>query len=338
MPEETPSPAARGAADLALDERVTATLRAQLPTVAEQTVAAVTIEVPSYAGALSGEMGANIENAVQMALGTFLRLAEHSEDSDPGTPLEPALEAAYGLGRGEARSGRTMDALLSAYRVGARVAWREMSAIAVESGLPAATLAQFAELVFAYIDELSAASVAGHADELATTGRVRRRYLERLGQNLLSGAPADALVASAERADWQAPDTLTAVLLPSAMVRGAVSLLDQRTLDLSGDLADIEGPEETSVLLVPDMADRNRSQLLRVLHGRHAVVGPARPWVQVRSSYQRALRASELIEAGGASTRERRSSRASGSAPTTSAARCCSLSTGSAPLSQLRPR
>jgi len=36
-------------------------------------------------------------------------------------------EAAYALGRGEARSGRTMDALLSAYRVGARVSWRELA-------------------------------------------------------------------------------------------------------------------------------------------------------------------------------------------------------------------
>ncbi|MFN8168633.1 MAG: helix-turn-helix domain-containing protein [Candidatus Nanopelagicales bacterium] len=40
--------------------------------------------------------------------------------------------------------------------------------------MPAATVARFAELVFAYIDELSAASVSGHTDELATTGRVRK--------------------------------------------------------------------------------------------------------------------------------------------------------------------
>jgi hypothetical protein len=46
-----------------------------------------------------------------------------------------------------------MNALLSAYRVGARVAWREMSATGVESGLAAPTMARFAELVFAYIDD-----------------------------------------------------------------------------------------------------------------------------------------------------------------------------------------
>ena len=49
------------------------------------------------------------------------------------------------------------------------------------NGVPAGTLAAFAELVFAYIDELSAASVAGHTDELASSGRVRERDLRAAG-------------------------------------------------------------------------------------------------------------------------------------------------------------
>ena len=55
-----------------------------------------------------------------------------------------------------------MEALLAAYRVGARVAWQEQSGAAWSGGTcPAPTVARFAELVFAYIDELSGASVAG---------------------------------------------------------------------------------------------------------------------------------------------------------------------------------
>jgi hypothetical protein len=293
--DEAASPTTRGAAGLALDPHVVAALRARLPAAAEKTVAAVTAEVPGYAGALTGQMGANIENAVQTALGAFLRLAEQAKESDPSTPLGPALDGAYELGRGEARSGRTMEALLAAYRVGARVSWREWSATAVQSGLPADTVAQFAELVFAYIDELSAASVAGHTDQLATTGRVRQRYLERLGQDLLAGAPVDALVAGAERADWPPPETLTAVLLPSAQVRTTVSLLDPRTLSISGDLAGLATAEQTTVLLVPGAEGRNRSQLLRLLRGRSAVVGPTREWTHVAASYRRALRALDLV-------------------------------------------
>ena len=291
-----PSGATRGALELVLDPAVVAALRARLPAVAELTVAAVTAEVPGYAQ-LPGAMGANIEQAVQLALATFLRLVEQARESDPSARLNPALEGAYALGRGEARSGRSMDALLAAYRVGARAAWREMSGTAVDSGLPAPTVAQFAELVFAYIDELSAASVAGHTDELATSGRVRERYLEQLGQLLLSGAPADALAAGAERADWPPPETLTAVLLPSARVRGTLPLLDRRTLALSGDLAGLETDEATSVLLVPDADGRGRLPLLRVLRGRPAVVGPARPWTLAAASYRRAVRALALLPA-----------------------------------------
>ena len=277
MAEEPTSPTTRGAADLRIDETVAATLRARLPAVAEHTVAAVTAEVPGYAGALSGQMGANIENAVQMALGGFLNLASLTAGSDPGTPLGPTLEAAYALGRGEAQSGRSMNALLAAYRVGARVAWRELSGAAVETGLSAQTVAKFAELVFAYIDELSASSVAGHSDQLATTGRVRQRYLERLSRSLLAGAPADALVASAERADWPVPRTLTAVLLPAQHQHGLTAVLDPRTLQYAEDLPGLETEEETVVLLVPDAEGRDRLRLLRMLPDRQAVVGPSRP-------------------------------------------------------------
>ncbi len=262
---------------LTLDPRLVDLLRRRLPEVATHTIAAVTDEVPSYAGAFGGPMGDNIENAVQMALAGFLRVAARGRTADAGTPLSPALEGAYALGRGEARSGRSADALLSAYRVGARVAWRELSDTAVSGGIPASTLASFAELVFAYIDELSAASVAGHADELDTSGRVRQRYLDRLAAGLLRGDPADALVSAAERADWLPPKTMTAVILPGAQVRPVQGLLDPRTLVSLGDAVGL--PEGLGVLLVPDAGGRARSQLVQSLAGRSAVAGPARPWL-----------------------------------------------------------
>src|ERR1700749_648343 len=203
---------------IALDPRLLDLLRRRLPDVATHTIAAVTDEIPSYAGAFGGPMGDNIENAVQMALAGFLRLAARGRSADQATPLSPALDGAYALGRGEARSGRSADALLSAYRVGARVAWRELAETAVDAGVPADMLASFAELVFAYIDELSAASIAGHADELETSGRVRQGYLDRLGLGILRGDPADALVAAAERAYLTPPKTLTVVIVPSAQL------------------------------------------------------------------------------------------------------------------------
>lgn len=284
---------------LALPPEVAASLREQLPAVASATVAAVTAEVPSYAGAFSGPLGATIAGAVQVALGGFLTLATRSEGTDAGTPLAPALAAAYDLGRGEARSGRSMDALQAAYRVGARVSWREMSAAAVSAGMPADTVAQFAELVFAYIDELSASSVAGHTDELATTGRVRERYLERLAHLLLARADEPTLAAAAERAGWQPPATLTAVVLPGGQVHSLLPALPDGTVLARQDLPGIDEDDDLVLLLVPDSGGRRRNRLLRTLSGRDAVVGPARPWQHVASSYDRVRRTRATAPARG---------------------------------------
>lgn len=288
-PEQSASRTARGAAELDLGDATLNSLRELLPRLADEVVAAIIIEVPSYTGALSGRMGTNIRRAVRTALSNFLELVEGEAEATPGTPLGAGSEAVYELGRGEARNGRSMDALLAAYRVGARVSWRGLSAVAVASGLPAERLARFAELVFAYIDELSATSAAGHADELATSGRVRERYLEQLGRDLLDGAAEDVLLADAERADWPPPETLTAVLVPSALAHAALRLLDARTLLLTGEVPDLEEP--TAVLLVPDADGANRANLVRQLRDRRAVVGPPRTWTNVRSSFDRAVRA-----------------------------------------------
>lgn len=283
----------RSRAQLDLDAVTLDALRARLPLVAEQTVNAITVDVPSYAGALAGRMGVTIENAVRVALGTFLQWVAHPEPAERNSTITPAQEGAYELGRGEARSGRTMDALLAAYRVGARVAWRDFAETAVSGGLPAASVADFAELVFAFIDELSAASVTGHADELATSGRVRERYLDRLAKNLLAGEPGDVLLASAERAGWEPPTTLTAALVPAAQARTIASNLGPRTLVVE-ELAGIDAADGIALLLVPDVEGGKRARLTAALDGTSAVLGPARDWTQAAASYRRAVRGREL--------------------------------------------
>jgi hypothetical protein len=267
-------------------------LRLQLPGVAEQVLAAVVAAVPDYADPFRGRMGRNIENAIRVALEGFVDLSSSAQGMSAGSQVQFVLDAAYELGRGEARSGRSMDALASAYRVGARTAWRDMSNAAVKAGMPAGDLAQFAELVFAYIDELSDASVRGHVDELASTGRLRQRRLERLFGKLLDGEPEEVLLDAAERAEWEPPRTLTAVILPEAAAGQALSLLDDRTLQPGEDVNGLD--PQLTVLLVPDAGGRSRAALKRVLRDSTAVVGPARPWTAARTSYARALQALEL--------------------------------------------
>jgi hypothetical protein len=269
-------------------------LQARLPDVAQQTIDAVAQEVPGYRGTLDEAAQAILAQAVELALSGFLSLA--AADQDPSAPLAPALQGAFALGQGEARRGRPMDALLSAYRVGARVSWRGLAGAAVDAGLPADEVVLFAELVFAYIDALSAASVAGHAEELAVADRVRQRNLGRLAHGLLVGAPADQLQGAAQRADWTPPTGVMAVVLPEARAADVLARIDPRTLQPVDDIPGLD--PGVTVLLVPDPDGRFHAGLTRGLGGDGAVIGPVRPWLEAGGSFQRALRAWRLGLAG----------------------------------------
>ncbi len=280
---------------LSLDPATVRALEAVLPRMAERSVAAIIAEVPAYTDPFRGRMGQNIENAVRTSIGVFLRLATRAAGQDLDAALAAALGDAYELGRGEARSGRSIDALLAAFRVGARVAWRELSAAAVAAGVPAATIARFAEMVFAYIDELSASSVSGHTDELAASGRLRQRRLDLLTRHLLGGQDVDVVCADADAAAWPVPATLTAVLVPVDQTSRLATRLAAHSLILTDDLPGLEPGEPWAAVLVPDVDGPRRAALLAALAGRTAVVGPARPWLQAQSSYRRAVRARHLV-------------------------------------------
>lgn len=177
MDKDPPDPTAGlvrvGATGIDLDDAAYARVLAAVPWVADEAVSTIMAEVPAYAGAFSGDLGVRIRDAVRLALVGFLDLARAGSASDPSVPIAPSTEGAYELGRGEARSGRGMDALLAAYRIGARVSWRGLSRAAVAAGVSAEEMSGFADLVFTYIDALSAASIVGHSDELAAiSGRI----------------------------------------------------------------------------------------------------------------------------------------------------------------------
>ena len=283
------------AAELALDATTARVLRTHLPGVAETVVAAIIDEVPPYSQPFQGRMGRVIEQAVHTSLDSFLdaaTLASPRASTGDGTAIGVGLQAAEELGRVEARAGRPVDALLSAYRVGARVSWREISRAAVAQGVDSGTLGRLAEVVFTYIDELSAASVAGHNAETQSSERARVVHLDRLTRALLAGVSEPELADAAETARWTPPRTLTAVLVHADRLLNTAAMLDPRTLTLAEDLpSGIATPaEDVALLLVPDAGSAARATLLTVLSGREAVVGPARPWQRARSSYARALR------------------------------------------------
>ena len=116
--------------------------------------------MPDYARAMEGEFGRVVRLGIENALGRFVDLIE-----DP-TGDDGRGRAAYvNLGRGEMRAGRSLDALLSAYRLGSRLAWRRFVEAGPDGGLKPEAIYALGEAIFAYIDELSAESAEGYAEE-----------------------------------------------------------------------------------------------------------------------------------------------------------------------------
>ncbi len=95
-------------------------LRPNIERVVAEVIAAVRDEVPEYDRPLEGEFGRLISQGVGVALNQFVDLI--------GRDLPPPDVTIYeAMGREEHRRGRTLDALQSAYRVGARVSWRSVA-------------------------------------------------------------------------------------------------------------------------------------------------------------------------------------------------------------------
>ncbi|HWE14296.1 MAG TPA: hypothetical protein VG365_12320, partial [Solirubrobacteraceae bacterium] len=208
-----------------LPAEVVTVLRPGLDDVAGEIIQAVAT-VPAYARPLEGPFGAGVRAGVQEALHHFLVEIEAG-----GWVERPDVYRA--LGQGEMRAGRSLESLLSAYRIGARVAWRRFAALGARAGLEPDTLYQLAESIFAYIDLLSAESAEGHAREqsaAAGEAQLRRRRLVRL---LVRESPAepDAVEAAAAEAGWSLPRSLAVLAVggdqrdavPARLPAGAIS-------------------------------------------------------------------------------------------------------------------
>src|SRR3954447_8791478 len=105
-------------------------LRPTLPGLADEMIAAIALEVPDYARAMEGTFGQMVRLGVEVALGRFMDMVAdptadvtRARDTPPGAAAR-ATPARAGGGGGFPPPGRSLDALLAAYRVGARLAWR----------------------------------------------------------------------------------------------------------------------------------------------------------------------------------------------------------------------
>ncbi len=272
-----------------LPAEVATVLRPELKAVAQETIAAIRVEVPAYARPLEGPFGRGLVAGVEEAMRQFL-------DGIEAGGRVPRARVYSDLGRGEVRAGRSLDVLLNAYRVGARVAWRRFSAVGVAAGLPPETLYRLAESIFAYIDELSAKSAEGFALEQSAAAGERRAHRQRLARLLVRDPPANPLDVeeAARTAEWRLPDRLAALLMPAGDAARVLPRLPEDTI------SETFGHVVCALVRDPDRPGC-RVQLERAIAPRHcAALGPAVPWTDAPLSRDRALAVLEL--AGEAAT------------------------------------
>ncbi len=273
---------------MALPAEITEVLRPHLADVVDQIIDTIPREVPSYARPIEGRFGAGLRRGTQVALDRFLNL--------PGTrssALGPESRQVYiALGAGEVRQGRSLESLLAAYRSGARVTFRHLSRVAEAGGMPTSVLIPLGESIFAYIEELSAASVEGYSlEQSERVGELGRRR-DELAELLVRGrADETALRQAAAAAAWSLPERLVAVSVPLERSDGLRLALGNSALALAR-------PTDVVALAPAPTTGSARHGLDRALRGRAAVVGPTRGWQRLPESLRLALTARSMLASG----------------------------------------
>jgi PucR-like helix-turn-helix protein len=261
-------------------------LRPVLPALAEEMIVAIGREVPEYARPLEGPFGRGLRAGVEQALGRFVETLV-----DPSADEDPSFRAIYvALGRGEMRAGRSLDALLSAYRLGARIAWERCVAVGQAAGFGPETLYRLATAIFSYIDRISAESVEGYAAEqsatLAERQRRRRALVRLLARDDAGGEEVRDL---AQLAVWPRPATVAGLVVRTPDADRLASRLGGETIAAAD--------HELTLAFVPDPGAPGRhAELAAALGGTPAALGPTVALERAAGSLARAQAAFGLQE------------------------------------------
>jgi hypothetical protein len=270
-------------------------LRPIVPQVSEAALQEIATQLPALGSDLSGEYGKALRRGIEHALDRLLALL--------GTP-SPALdqlsvELYESFGARESRHERPLDTLLAAYRIGARVAWAELSAAAVRGGVEMDQLVALAESIFVYIDEVSAASATGHArDHVARLG-YRDALRSRLAEALITGQAATdpaRVQRLAGQLSWPLPARMAVAVLP---VPDASQLRGTRLPIAPPDVLVLNQEGELLAVLPDPSGPGRRARLESVLEPDAEVyVGTVRPPQEAPVSLAHARAVQRLVREG----------------------------------------
>ncbi|WP_433334409.1 PucR family transcriptional regulator [Spirillospora sp. CA-294931] len=270
--------------------RIAGDLREHVPAIAEEAVCRIEKELPEFVRPHDPRYAKALGLSVEYAIGHFLDLM-----ADPDTSSAEVLQFWRQVGAGEASEGRTLDAWQAAIRTGAGAAVERLTEEAERLGHRAspAEMANIANAVFSYLNQLAMVVAEGHADAAARAAGAHQDRRRRLLDLLLSEPapePKD-LREPAQEAAWPLPRTVAAVALRE---RGP----DTRRPALPPDM--LLGLHLTEpCLIVPDPDGPGRRQALRKkLRGWTAALGPTVEPGELSKSLRWARQTLELADQG----------------------------------------
>jgi hypothetical protein len=269
-------------------------MRPLVPALTDEIIEAVGREVPAYRRPLEGAFGEGVRRGVGVALSRFVESS--------GAPDRAAASVYIALGRGEYRQGRSLEALLAAYRVGARIAWRRITEAGAAAGVEPADLYRVGEALFTYIDALSAESAEGWASAQASAAGERQRRRAELVALFAEDPPPDPsrVEAAGEEAGWPLPASVVAVAVREEDVHRTGSRLgpDALAATLGGAGVIVVPAPAPSLVVTTGGAAGPAAGASR------GAVGPAVPLREAARSIALARRLLRLVEEGVVSERE----------------------------------
>jgi hypothetical protein len=254
---------------------------------------------PDYAAFLDAERDAVVEPAA-----LFVHRLLDMSIADLSSPERASLDRAdetvrlvfEEIGRRQQQVGNDLTRLLTAFQLGARIAWRHVAATALRLDFAPDNLAALADSVFVFVNQLSFSAANGYVQEQLDDALARERRREELANLLLSGrASTEAIRAAALQAAWRIPETAAVVIYIDGdheLARTMVSRLEPGALPIRRN-----GVVFGAIIPEPSGPGR-RLQLNRELTGLGAVVGNPVPLAELPRSLEIARIAARLRKTG----------------------------------------
>ncbi|HET6743970.1 MAG TPA: helix-turn-helix domain-containing protein [Kribbella sp.] len=254
---------------------------------------------PDYAAFLDANRDAVVKPAA-LFVHRLLDMSITNLNSPDRTTLDRADETVRRvfeqIGRRQLQEGNDLTRLLTAFQLGARVAWRHVAATALRLNFAPDNLAALADSVFVFVNQLSFSAANGYLQEQIDDAMARERRREELANLLLSSrASTEAIRTAALQAAWRIPETAAVIIYSDTDHESASTLvarLEPGALPIRRN-----GVVVGAIVPAPSGPGR-RLQLSRELAGLGAVVGNSVAPAQLPRSLEIARIAARLRKTG----------------------------------------